>query len=183
MAQAPNINDPNTHKIVPNENDVCQDDRTLREREKVLHKQRESAKYTSISETFQFLAGMMLTVGVSLVVNALKEAKKPLLEVLAGETGGLALLAGAATAAAVAITSKYVGAKHLASASFDQTLVNAHQAARSLERKKLYVVQQEYDQNQRADGRSWVSVTRPNMAVQAQAQVQQDQSQPQVQLG
>ncbi len=142
--------------------DFLKDSEAQRDKEKVMRKGRVNSFFYSASDTFKFLAAVMLAAGMGIIGSVLKELPKEAtlstaLSAVGGSQVGLIFLAVAAVTTAVAVGSQYISSRYNQTAQFDSLEINAKHTAKYLS-KELQQDSKCLTEEQaatRADGKSW----------------------------
>lgn len=128
----------------------------------IVRKQRKNALFYGTSDTFKFIAGVMLAASMAIILPAFTAAVNTagLVGAISGLTAsapvGLALLAAAVVTTGIAVGAQYMASRNYQSANFDALEVNAKHTAK-------YLVNEIKDHNmclteepKRIDGKSWL---------------------------
>lgn len=153
--------------------EIFKDKNVLEVKNKMMGKLKLNAMLGSVSRVATFIGGPLLAgglgVGLGSVLSAMANGAT-----LLGAITGLALpvvgtLVAGAVFVGVAVAADYAATRIWQSSQFDNFEMNAESTARHLV-KELKVnsmcLTQEHEQNQRADGKSWVQAVRPQQALQ-----------------
>lgn len=170
-------------KIDNSADEVCTDEISLRDKRKVMNKQWWNSIFYSTSDTFKFLAAVVLSAGMGVVGMAIKDAAiagtassfSGVMAAIGASPVGLAFLGVAAVCTAVAIGSQFMSSRYFHSGNFDALELNAQHTAKYLikEIKKQTPTPaiEEHEQNCRADGKQWSQVVKASDPSAAQAPV------------
>ena len=149
---------------------LINDQETLAVKQNLMGRMRRGAMLNSVSSMGTFLAGIMLSVSMSMIVPAIGVASAThaglglLSAVVAASPMGVAFLGIAAVATIAAVGSNYMASRIFQGSNFDQTDFNARDTAKCLVQKlkenNMSMPNQDHEQNQRADGKSWAQVVR-----------------------
>src|SRR5262249_16272295 len=117
------------------------------------------------SDTFKFIAGVMLAAGMGIVGVALKGVGSfgEAMAAVAGSEVGVAFLGVAAVATSIAVGSQFLSSRYYHSGNFNALELNAQHTAKYFvkELKKEMAAPVEYPQNRRADNGLWAPIVRP----------------------
>lgn len=160
----------NTPIIAAND-DIQMDASARHEKEKIMGEQHKNSRLYSIAETFQFLAAVMLPVGIGMLIKGATAVGAMTFASIGSALAAPAVfvfLGAAAVCTAIAISSRYAASKHFHNATFNATEINAQHTAKYLvqEMKKENSCIQEHDANCRADGKAWTQFVKEQPATQ-----------------
>jgi len=143
---------------------------------RVARIQRKNAMFTSMSDTFKFMGGVLMTVAMAMIVPAIVTAAAApgatLIGAITGLTAtapiGLALLGVATVITGAAVASQYMGSRGYQSGLFNSLEVNAKHTAKYLVKEIEGHNMCMTENKGRADGKTWCEYNAQRAAAEQQ---------------
>lgn len=156
----------NVVAVAPVSNDLNMDAASRADKQRILKEQHVNARLGSTAETFQFMAAILLPVGLTSLISTATAGGNALtfgsvISALATAATPAVLLGVAALCTAVAIGSRYMASKHYHNANLNTSEMNAQHSAKYIAKElkaQAACVQSECPENVRADGKKWTQV-------------------------